>query len=839
MNRPKILYVQFMMVGISIMALAFILFTFRVEEIKLNDGEVRSFNSGWLFVNYNGDSHSITLPTHNVPGAEKNKSSFITNQLPFDIGNNMTLSFSTYHAKVRVFVGSELIYRFGYDTQLLFGKSPACTAWHIISLPDGSQGKSIKIEICSPYDKYASTFNDITIGTKSANITNLIHRFFYSTVVGSLVLTFGITLLLLYFIARTRLKNNLALLYQSLFAISISISALTETSVLQFLTGNVLLLGYIMYFTLMLCMIPYLLFIKTVYAKHHKKLYDILCVGAALNFLICTLMQVLNILDFPETVFLTHLIIAASLILSVYTALENLLKFHDRTVLPFLIGLGTMFVLYMVDMMRYYMGIYQDGALFCRSGLLIFVVLPSIDTVSQYFSMIELGMEARVLKRLAYLDTLTQKKNRNAFEIEMEALNSQRNRSHVAIVAFDVNNLKSVNDNYGHRCGDVLILSASDVIQKSFDGYGNCYRVGGDEFVVIIEDYVANRTKACLDDFEVHLREYNQRNSNGIEIAYGYAVYEPCDKNLLETLNRADKLMYQKKAADEKPCEILENIKENANRSPLGAHIIVPRGHCHMKFLILSGKRLLTVLRCLVCGILAVFIAVQGVTAIRTFSSQRLIPIYCVKTPEKKVAISFDAAWGNEETQTLIDILGKYNVKTTFFVVGAWVDKYPESVKALAAAGHEVCNHSNTHPHMPKLVQSEMTAQITECNDKIKNLTGTSPILFRAPYGDYNNALMETVKSVNMYCIQWDVDSLDWKNLTPNDMVTRVTTTVKPGSIVLFHNGAKNTPSALPKIIEALQGQGYQIVPVSQLIYKEGYTIDHTGMQVPNSTANQ
>ncbi|WP_444660087.1 polysaccharide deacetylase family protein [Caproiciproducens sp. R2] len=251
-----------------------------------------------------------------------------------------------------------------------------------------------------------------------------------------------------------------------------------------------------------------------------------------------------------------------------------------------------------------------------------------------------------------------------------------------------------------------------------------------------------------------------------------------------------------------------------------------------MRFLILTRKRILTVLCCLICGILAVFLAFQGVAAIKASSSKRLIPIYCVKTDEKKIAISFDAAWGNEETQTLIDILNKYNVKTTFFVVGAWVDKYPESVKALAAAGHEVCNHSNTHPHMPKLGQTEMAAQVTECNNKIKNVTGTSPLLFRAPYGDYNNAVIETVKSLNMYCIQWDVDSLDWKNPPPNDIVTRVTTTVKPGSIVLFHNGAKNTPAALPKIIEALQNQGYQIVPASQLIYKDNYTIDHTGMQV-------
>lgn len=257
-----------------------------------------------------------------------------------------------------------------------------------------------------------------------------------------------------------------------------------------------------------------------------------------------------------------------------------------------------------------------------------------------------------------------------------------------------------------------------------------------------------------------------------------------------------------------------------------------------MRILILTRKRMLTVLCCLLCGVLTVFLAFQGIAALTASSGKRLIPIYCVKTNEKKVAISFDAAWGNEQTQTLIDILNKYHVKTTFFVVGAWVDKYPESVKALTDAGHEVCNHSDTHPHMPKLSRGDMTAQITDCNEKLKKAAGKSPILFRPPYGDYDNALLETVKSVNMYCIQWDVDSLDWKNPVPDAIVKRVTSQVKPGSIVLFHNGAKNTPTALPSVIEALQSQGYQIVPVSQLIYKDHYTIDSSGMQVPDGNAS-
>lgn len=186
-----------------------------------------------------------------------------------------------------------------------------------------------------------------------------------------------------------------------------------------------------------------------------------------------------------------------------------------------------------------------------------------------------------------------------------------------------------------------------------------------------------------------------------------------------------------------------------------------------MRVFTVTRKRLLAVLFSVLALVLAAAVGVRGVQAVQASASKRLLPIYNVKTEEKKIAISFDAAWGNEQTQTLIDILKEYNVKTTFFVVGAWVDKYPDSVKALAAAGHEVCNHSNTHPHMPKLSENDIKQQISSCNDKIKAITGVSPLLFRPPYGDYNNAVVKGTQDLGMYAIQWDVETLEIKIKLP------------------------------------------------------------------------
>ena len=191
--------------------------------------------------------------------------------------------------------------------------------------------------------------------------------------------------------------------------------------------------------------------------------------------------------------------------------------------------------------------------------------------------------------------------------------------------------------------------------------------------------------------------------------------------------------------------------------------------------------------------------------------------------------------WGNEDTQQLIDILGRYGVTATFFVVGDWADKYPESVKALHDAGHEVMNHSNTHAHYPQLSAEEIAADLNACNDRIEAITGVRPTLVRLPYGDYDDKSINTVRAAGMEPIQWDVDSLDWKEISAAEITSRVTGKVQPGSIVLFHNAALHTPEALPDILETLIREGYTFVPISQLILTGDYTIDHTGRQCPAS----
>ena len=209
------------------------------------------------------------------------------------------------------------------------------------------------------------------------------------------------------------------------------------------------------------------------------------------------------------------------------------------------------------------------------------------------------------------------------------------------------------------------------------------------------------------------------------------------------------------------------------------------------------------------------------------------LPIFSVDTPEKKAAITLNAAWGADDTDILLDILERNGVLATFFFCGTWVDEFPEQLKKFAEAGHDIANHGDTHAHVAQLDLANNIKEILNCHDKIKAVTGIAPNLYRPAYGEFNDTVLTAAEGLNYYTIQWDVDSLDWKGKGADYEIDRVLNSkhLKNGSIILFHNDAKYTPQTLEVIIKGLQEKGYELVPVSQLIYTENYEIDHAGRQ--------
>ena len=247
-----------------------------------------------------------------------------------------------------------------------------------------------------------------------------------------------------------------------------------------------------------------------------------------------------------------------------------------------------------------------------------------------------------------------------------------------------------------------------------------------------------------------------------------------------------------------------------------------------MKVLIITKKVCMAASTVVVALIVSVVCIAFSISA----TQNRLLPIYCVENDARSVALTFDAAWGAEDVDEIISILKRYNAPSAVFVVGEWVEKYPDAVKKLYEAGHEIGNHSDAHKHIDSMSAEDFIADTKRCNERIKAVTGEDVLLYRGPYGEYNNMSVAQAEKLGMYSIQWDCDSRDWKpGFTVDDIVNSALKGIKPGSIMLLHIGAENTTKALPIILERLKSDGYSFVKVSDLIYKENYEIDHTGKQ--------
>lgn len=246
-------------------------------------------------------------------------------------------------------------------------------------------------------------------------------------------------------------------------------------------------------------------------------------------------------------------------------------------------------------------------------------------------------------------------------------------------------------------------------------------------------------------------------------------------------------------------------------------------------------KRLLIIISLVVvCVMCCLIVCNETFATVYTNNSTRKIPVYSVDCEEKKVALTFDAAWGADKTLKILEILQKYQVKATFFLVGFWVEKYPEETKAIAQSGCEIGNHSANHLQMSKLSESKVIEELQSVNNQIESLTGEKCKFFRAPFGDYNNTLIERAESLGMQTIQWSIDSLDWKGLSSVEIVQRVNNNIKNGSIILFHNNSENIVEALPLVLANIINKGYEPVLLSQLVFENDYTIDGAGVQHKN-----
>ena len=253
-------------------------------------------------------------------------------------------------------------------------------------------------------------------------------------------------------------------------------------------------------------------------------------------------------------------------------------------------------------------------------------------------------------------------------------------------------------------------------------------------------------------------------------------------------------------------------------------------------FVIFNKQKIYTYLISIVTVILLFCIAgtiTNGNEAISTSSTnEKLLPIYNVQTDENKVAFTMNCAWNADDIDQILTVLKENNTKITFFMVGDWIEKFPEAVKKISDEGHEIASHSDTHPHVNNLTYEQNIEEIEKSNDKIEQITGKRTNIYRAPYGEYNNTVVKAAQDKGYYIIQWNLDTLDYSGLTGEQMWDRLKDKIKAGDIILSHNGTKNTANSLDMLIKNIKSKGLEVVTISDLIYKDNYEINSNGTQI-------
>ena len=252
-------------------------------------------------------------------------------------------------------------------------------------------------------------------------------------------------------------------------------------------------------------------------------------------------------------------------------------------------------------------------------------------------------------------------------------------------------------------------------------------------------------------------------------------------------------------------------------------------------FLIFNKDKIQTYIVSVLTVVVLIMVAnIGNIKTIQTSATTKLLPIYNVKTEENKIAFTMNCAWNAEDIDIILETLKNNDVHITFFMVGNWVDKYPEAVKKIHDAGHEIGSHSNTHPHVNNLSAEKNLEEIKLSVSKIEKITGQKTNLYRTPYGEYNDIVIHTAQENKYYTIQWNLDTLDYEGLTGEEMWNRIKNKLEKGSIILSHNGTKHTAYSLDMIIKNIRSQGFEITTVSDLIYKDNYSINDNGTQIKN-----
>lgn len=521
---------------------------------ELSEGR-QEFSAGW--VTEDGKEADLSHLNH-LPGVKPYQKSSIFHSLPDEIKEGISLCFRSKNIFYQVYVGSELRYEPEVPQSRIYTESLG-TRWNYVPIYQEDAGKSVEIRFYTVYDSARACVDYMYLGQASEEILTVFSGKIVSVVTSLLMLFVGFLLIVADIPINIQKQKNHELLYLGLFAVSIAIWCLSETNIMQFFTGDSRLMQLVSCCSLMLIPIPMVLYLDAAFGFRRHIIVSFVCYISAASFLLCSILHFSGILDYHETLTLTHIILAISALILLVTILRNAFSTganQVKNVYKTLRAIGLMGIGFAtgIDIVRYYIGNGGDSAMFVRIGLLLFILCYGSSSLEKTVNAVKLGVQSEFVSQLAYRDGLTGIGNRTAFQEHLVELEEQKTQiPGIAIIMFDVNDLKYVNDHMGHQKGDEMLVCSAGLIQgitESADA--RCYRIGGDEFAMVLSgENVKERCEDSITRFASAVEECNAEGGKSfrISIASGYAIYDKAnvDTKLMDIYQEADACMYENK----------------------------------------------------------------------------------------------------------------------------------------------------------------------------------------------------------------------------------------------------------------------------------------------------
>lgn len=530
----------------SLLLVIFILCTlFPGENLQFNTEPVTDLNEDWIYMEPDGTQLNLNLPARlKVEAGEKYA---VRIWLDRDFSERKTLCIRTSMQTLQVLLDQDEIYSQGIENPKSSITIPMASMWNLVRLPEDSDGKELTLIFSSPFSSFSGCVNPIVYGTKSAVLYDLLEKYWFGLFVSFLIMLIGFLLITVPLIVRTK---DWALFYLGLFSVFISLWLLAESKMLQFFTGNQFIIGGLAYIMLSLFPIPMLLYIRETVVTRWKRIYFCLACAFLINTVLCTLLQITDIWGFFGSLVLTHILLITGIAFTVLSLVLEIIKFKNKNALGFACTISILFTFAAVEFYGFFSRNFTDVSTYVRMGLILYICILGLSSLHRWRDVINKSREAQFFERMAYQDILTGGKNRRAFDNDIEHYFSAgaAGLKDFRLVIFDTNDLKYINDKFGHVTGDEALRKSYDCIEKAFSLSGSCYRIGGDEFACILPRCNDECYQELLTAFRRLVKEIGSNTAYPFEIAVGSAVFDPHrDSGFQGFLNRTDQAMYENK----------------------------------------------------------------------------------------------------------------------------------------------------------------------------------------------------------------------------------------------------------------------------------------------------